>query len=324
MRMTRLLPAFSLVAMLIMLGCSGYYSPYNDKDNEWEPYEDLNDYNTTALAGEALFCKYEKDTIYFFVRIYDQQGRMLKRLNRYNFDVLDTIQGQLSGDFNFETSEMGIPLSVGFCLDFSGSMTESLAHLKRACHDFIDNMTRWDRGAVIKFSGSYDIVQVFTGNLELLREAVDAIYYVQGGTAFYDATYNTLTLIEPELNKKAVIAFTDGLDNRSTYADFNKVVQMANFIETPIYTIGLGDEIDQDMLYRMAQETGGEYHYSPGPEDLREIYQELSATIHGGFAYAFEWYAPGAQIGDSITLDVYYRCAAGMLSTTIYHRLEQE
>jgi Mg-chelatase subunit ChlD len=47
-----------------------------------------------------------------------------------------------------------------------------------------------------------------------------------------------------------------------------------------IYTIGLGNGVNPDLLERVAEETGGAYYFAPSPRDLDSIYQQILSNIY--------------------------------------------
>src|SRR3990170_3604762 len=47
-----------------------------------------------------------------------------------------------------------------------------------------------------------------------------------------------------------------------------------------IYTIGLGNAVDQAFLDNIATRTGGLYYHADRPEDLQPIYEEIGLRIN--------------------------------------------
>ena len=46
-----------------------------------------------------------------------------------------------------------------------------------------------------------------------------------------------------------------------------------------VYTIGLGAQVDGELLYEVAQKTGGQYYYAPTAQDLDRIFQQIADQI---------------------------------------------
>jgi len=61
----------------------------------------------------------------------------------------------------------------------------------------------------------------------------------------------------------------------------------------PLFTIGLGDDgdandIDEDALRAIAEQTGGLYYYAPTSDDLLAIYEAISGTIKNQYLVTYE------------------------------------
>ena len=77
-------------------------------------------------------------------------------------------------------------------------------------------------------------------------------------TALYDATATALRRVKSAKQRKAVVVFTDGEDNRSRFS-VDQVIEMARTSEVSVYTVaeGVSDPKTASFLERLASETGG-------------------------------------------------------------------
>lgn len=98
-----------------------------------------------------------------------------------------------------------------------------------------------------------------------------------GTTAFYDAVDEALRTLVSRKGNRAVVALTDGRDNSSA-TSLDKVIALAQKLKIPVYVIGLGD-VDDALLQRLAQETGGEYHHTNNAASLNTIFLNISKRI---------------------------------------------
>ncbi len=105
--------------------------------------------------------------------------------------------------------------SIGFVMDYSGSMGGALVAMQNAANSFVDNMRAGDRGAVVKFSDEASTIQPFTDDLSLVHAAI-SIPYGGGQTALWNAVVLSSALIQPEVLTKALIVLTDGVNNVGT------------------------------------------------------------------------------------------------------------
>ncbi|MBK7494134.1 MAG: VWA domain-containing protein [Candidatus Omnitrophica bacterium] len=87
--------------------------------------------------------------------------------------------------------------------------------------------------------------------------------------------------------RKAIILLTDGKDDDGTGAQLsrtplNNAIMAAQRSHIPVFTIGLGEEISQSTLEKIADETGGEYLFAPNGADLDDLYSEIASELGRG------------------------------------------
>lgn len=76
--------------------------------------------------------------------------------------------------------------------------------------------------------------------------------------------------------KRIEILLTDG--DTWDYGTAVNEIQHAKDENIKIYTIGLGYYLNESLLKQIASETGGEYYFSPTPEDLQSVFKEVFET----------------------------------------------
>jgi VWFA-related protein len=213
-----------------------------------------------------------------FVSVLDGDSNPIHGLNNGNFSVWENevAQGPITVAPVAEDDDM----SVAFVMDYSGSMSATdVTDMEDAAATFVGNFQPGDRGAIVKFSASVQLVQPYTDNTTLLTNQIYANWPGQGSsTALWQAVYEGLEETDPELNRKAVIALTDGFSNTGT----NSLQDCVNLSETtgiPVFTIGLGGSTNTTDLEYLATETGGAYYYAPTSADLAEIYAEINEVL---------------------------------------------
>ncbi|UCE37777.1 MAG: VWA domain-containing protein [Thermoplasmata archaeon] len=171
------------------------------------------------------------------------------------------------------------PQDVVFCIDSSGSMAQNDPKdlRKDAAKSYVDDMRIPDRGAVVDFDDNAILVgnDHLDSNYVQIKNNIDKIDSV-GGTAIGAA----LKLANDELIANGdpthiwiIILITDGLtgDEALCYAEADRAAE--NNIK--IYTIGLGNMVDEDLLTDIAEITGGKYYPAPTPEYLAGIYYDI-------------------------------------------------
>ncbi|HEY7600615.1 MAG TPA: zinc-ribbon domain-containing protein, partial [Candidatus Limnocylindrales bacterium] len=102
--------------------------------------------------------------------------------------------------------------------------------------------------------------------------------------------------------RRALLLLTDGRDMRATgdptpasRATLGQAIQAATADGISVQTIGLGDRdtddlrsgIDETLLKRIADETGGAYFYAPGADQLSDLYRRLSANMQQEYVITY-------------------------------------
>jgi len=178
------------------------------------------------------------------------------------------------------------PMDVVLVVDTSGSMAEptedgttKLDAARRAALAFLD-LLRWppDRAALVSFDRAARVHADLTADRAALAAAVAALDTAAG-------THIDLGLAEARQALRSrrsdaaavVILLTDGLNN----AGPEPVLAQADRLRADgvlVYTVGLGDEIDADLL-RAAATTPERYYASPTSRELEEIYRQIVARL---------------------------------------------
>ena len=119
-----------------------------------------------------------------------------------------------------------------------------------------------------------------------------------GQTALFDAVAATPEMMKGRNNKRAILLFTDGVDNASKLSS----VQMAEILQrvsVPVYPIGmkhasfdLMKEADRqvlsiDNLQLLAGSSGGRLHLVGTDEDLQPLAARISAEVREQYLLGF-------------------------------------
>jgi Mg-chelatase subunit ChlD len=140
------------------------------------------------------------------------------------------------------------------------------------------------RTTILSFSDVPAVPQPFTNDRIKLQKEIRELD-AKGETALFDATYEGIMALQAERppGKRAIVALTDGVDN-SSRRRVDEVIREAKKAKIPIYTLGFGrsgtGELDEKVMKRMADETGGEYFHAKNQKALMEIFEKLSVKLH--------------------------------------------
>jgi|GEM_PF-6633103 len=132
--------------------------------------------------------------------------------------------------------------------------------------------------------------RIWSRSVEELSKAIDSIT-AKGDTPLRDALNLGLTVIEKFEGYKQIICLSDGADNMSGI-DFDQIYDRARRSNTPIYTVGYGQDEYLQFLVNISELTGaggkniGSF-MKISPENLKGVFSYLSSTIN--HAYHIRW-----------------------------------
>ncbi len=162
--------------------------------------------------------------VHLVVTVTDHHHNFITDLDKGDFKVLENGTPQ---DIKFFGRETDLPLRIGLLLDTSNSIRPRLEFEKDAAIDFLNKVIRRnkDLAFLMTFDNEPEVIQDYTGDLDLLMTAVRA-QRAGGGTALNDAIVMASDkLAHPPLPKgsdtdvrRVVVVITDGQDNLSDRA----------------------------------------------------------------------------------------------------------
>jgi Ca-activated chloride channel family protein len=171
------------------------------------------------------------------VNVTTRRGRIVRGLDQEDFRVYEDTVPQKIGYFAKENDQ---PVIVAFLLDVSGSMRQvgKLETAKKTIRYFVNSLGPEDRFALICFADEQvSWVTDFTSDRERFLKRLD-VQEAFGRTAVNDAVAATPKLVDEKIHgKKAIVMFSDGIDNASTVSPW-KATRLARQVNVPIYVIG--------------------------------------------------------------------------------------
>ena len=178
-------------------------------------------------------------------------------------------------------------------LDHSGSMRAKandkdaktkMQALRHAATRFVELMRPTAQTTLLPFSSTVESPSAFSSDKAKLKARI-GLLHPDGGTLLYDATLAGVeTLRAARLTgRKFVVVLTDGKDESpgSRVAD-DEVIERAKEESIPLYMLGLGQskDINEKVMRRMAEETGGKYYHAENEAALIRIFEQLSIDLH--------------------------------------------
>ncbi len=244
-----------------------------------------------ARVTQVDTSRYPEVTLY--VGVTDASGSPVPGLTERAFTVTEdgqpvTLSGFADGG--------ATAISTVLVIDRSQSMAEEqkLAGARAAAQAFVRQMRPGDQTAVIAFDEQPTLVQPFTGDVTRLDGAIRRIA-PGSSTALYDSLIAGVDLLNGVAGRRALLLLTDGRDcvqlpcinDPASRATLDEAIAHARAAGVSAQVIGLGDRgtadlragIDEPVLRRIADETGGAYFYAPAADQLADLYQRLSADM---------------------------------------------
>ena len=286
----------------------------NNGDSKKIPVNLSDDYTNNIYLK---FSQVNSQGIYVVVLNQDREALPAEYFISANFKVNYNGVVITSAALIKETANtLGQSIATSLVLDYSDSMASEKDNLEIAAKTFVNNMQRRDRCEIIKFGSKVYVEQEYTSDRNLLLEAITGNTSANGSTALYDAIYKGVENTRLEVGQRAVIAFTDGEENKSEkYKNLEELMAAVREVGIPIYTIGLGTGIEKSALKAISLQTRGEEYYAQDAKELSDIYQKISNIFINTMILSWEDfnYTPG----EKISLEANYFCENGSFSDSL-------
>jgi Ca-activated chloride channel homolog len=165
------------------------------------------------------------------------------------------------------------PVSIMLALDASGSMKKKEAEVVSSAREFITALRPQDKLAVVLFADRPVFTHDLTDNRAAALAALD-LYRANGGTALYDSVSEALLHLKQAQGRRVVVVMTDGRDENNPGTgpgsvrhldDVGALIQQTGAV---MFGIGLGVNVDQEPLKKIAEWSGGRAFF---PADVTEL-----------------------------------------------------
>ncbi|MGZ8544583.1 MAG: vWA domain-containing protein [Flavisolibacter sp.] len=201
-----------------------------------------------------------------------------------------------------QSRSKGQGIDIILCMDVSGSMTTKdfipsrLDVAKQMAAEFVSQRPVDQIGLVIFQGESFTQYPLSTDHEGLLEQIANLRSgMLEDGTAIGEGLATSVErLINSTSRSKVVILLTDGNEQPSSQRliDPYTALEIAKTKGVKVYTIGMGVAgaiavkekgvmesentfLDENLLSRIAKETGGEYYRATDSESLQQVYQQI-------------------------------------------------
>ena len=184
------------------------------------------------------------------------------------------------------------PVSMVLTLDSSGSMRRAAETVKATATEFVLAVRPEDNLALITFADAPKFEHVLSTNRNW---SIDAIrkYTALGGTALYDALYNSLQHLKDVKGRRAVVLLSDGRDEDNPGKGpgskhvLSDVLALQQKVGATVYAIGLGTNLDYETLEKLADQSGGQTYYAEDASALSDQFRKIVEDLRRRYVLSY-------------------------------------
>lgn len=201
---------------------------------------------------------------------------------------------------------LNLGLGVVLTIDVSGSMQgAAIIQARQAAGAFVQSLQTSDQAAVISFGSTVTVLSGMTADRNATLNAINGLT-AAGNTALYNAVAESVNLARAAtLPRRAIVLLSDGLDfggvSRTTREE---ALSLAAEARIPIYTIGLGADIDRQFLQELARRSGGTFLEAPDPNRIAAVYNQISQLLRSQYVVTLRSTAPADVAQRTLSLTV--------------------
>jgi Ca-activated chloride channel homolog len=226
------------------------------------------------------------DLVETYVSAVDGQGNPVTDLNSGDFEIKeDGIKQSISYFTRILDEESQIPLTLGFLLDTSGSMSKGdkiqrIDIARQFAELLIKKLKPADQMRVYAFDNIYRALTPMTSDLSLIQHNLSGVQIDTAGspgTALLRAIDLTIEQLDPYFGRKIIVLCSDG---QNTIAGPPPETLIEKLKKRDITVISLGTVIKQEL---QAVDTGVNTRYQIPKEakDARELMKDLAEETGG-------------------------------------------
>jgi Ca-activated chloride channel family protein len=244
--------------------------------------------------------------------VMDRNGRYIANLRKEDFRIFDGEAEQQVAYF----ASIENPFTVALMLDMSGSTQYQLAQIRAAAETFVSRLRANDRMITVTFDGKINLLNDIA-DVRAIRQMKLHFPAVTDGTALYDAVDFTMKRMAQVPGRKAIVLFTDGVDQTSTGATLQSTLQEIGESDVIVYTVQYNTlpqvqqrlisiiksdkarrkvegrltkqyALSEPYLRAMAEKTGGRFYRASDLRDAASAFEAITAEL--GLQYSLGYY----------------------------------
>ncbi len=210
--------------------------------------------------------------------ILDAAGQLVSGLEAANFSIGGDLAGRARVTQVANVTDDDLAFASVLVMDTSSSMAgKPLIEAQAAARSYLAALGPDDPVALVAFNTDVRQISGYTTDRGALLNQIDNLAY-GGQTALYDATYRAIEIAnEAPLPRVAVVILSDGGEyGNASRTSRDESIRAATIHGVPVYSIGLGWDIDRRFLAAIAAESNAAFYEAPEAGELGGIYSELA------------------------------------------------
>ena len=248
----------------------------------------------TVPKDDVFTDSYDVSAVLVPVTVKDARGVPVASLTEDKFELrIDGIVFPIRSFWR----EGGLPLSLAFVVDVSGSMNgRRLAEATNVIAEFARQFRPDDEVSLITF-GADEVRRVipFGSGTAGLLEVVSGLKGY-GTTALFDTLSQAPLFMEgARRDRRAIVLFTDGVDTASQLSS-EQAAAILESLDEPLYAFGIepppaaeGGEVSYEaVLERLAKASGGRYVKVATVEALAALARQLRRDLTSRYIITFQ------------------------------------
>ena len=233
----------------------------------------------------------------FQFSVADEHGRLVNSLTAADVRIFGNQRAvQRIRQFSRQN---GLPLQAGILLDVSDSVQKNIAREKLAAKFFLRQVLRpdADHAFLMAFARNVTLWQVSTGEPATLRDAVERVPpFGSAATSLYDGLFSACLdqFAQPngrEAAQRVIVLFSDGNDTGSLHS-MPDVIALAQRSEVQIFALSVHpkrkDAPRDEVLQRLADETGGRLYVANSDKELSAIFTDMKQQMRTQYSVSFQ------------------------------------
>jgi Mg-chelatase subunit ChlD len=236
------------------------------------------------------------------VSIVNGAGVPLRDVAAGSWEVTDG--GQPARDLKVEQIE-NAKVAASYMLVVDFGMTQrgqvQLPQLRDAARNILQAAGDGDRVGLVAITGKVDNVDgsKLDGAKEAAlvpagsrrNEVINIITQLSpvSGTPLYDGVCKAVAVLDKDTTPgaRALIVLSDGNDARSSVCDANAAITRAKDKRIPVFTIGVGPNVDTRFMQLLALQTDGQYLAEPNVQAVQERYKQIQSILRTRYKISF-------------------------------------